>query len=249
MFVAPGLTRRERRLLFGFLPLLLLAFVSGMAFGYFVLTPPLFTSCLTSAKTWYPPNPREQYRQFDGAAAVLDGRRLRDPADNVSAGPARYRVVAESVALPASLGGPCLRSGRADHAHLRPREPDLGRLPLLALYEFGVLLALLQSVTAARPRPPSPSSSQVKQSFHPYNEKNRPVAGSFRVFLVFCAHSNMESAHRRLGYGRVLLVLVVLAQQGRLESADSFPIELPISGIRRHPKTSRIRASRGKYLK
>ena len=40
MFVAPGLTPRERRVLFGFLPLVLVAFVSGMAFAYFVLTPP-----------------------------------------------------------------------------------------------------------------------------------------------------------------------------------------------------------------
>jgi sec-independent protein translocase protein TatC len=40
MFVAPGLTGRERRYLFGFMPGAMLAFVSGVAFGYFVLTPP-----------------------------------------------------------------------------------------------------------------------------------------------------------------------------------------------------------------
>ena len=39
-FVAPGLTPRERTILFSFLPAALLAFVAGMAFGYFVMIPP-----------------------------------------------------------------------------------------------------------------------------------------------------------------------------------------------------------------
>ncbi len=40
MFVAPGLTGRERRYLFLFLPMALLAFGCGIAFCYFVLIPP-----------------------------------------------------------------------------------------------------------------------------------------------------------------------------------------------------------------
>ena len=40
MFVAPGLTGRERRYLFFFLPAALLAFAAGVAFAYYVLTPP-----------------------------------------------------------------------------------------------------------------------------------------------------------------------------------------------------------------
>jgi len=47
MFVAPGLTGRERRYLFGFMPGAMLAFVSGVAFGYFVLTPPALHFLLT----------------------------------------------------------------------------------------------------------------------------------------------------------------------------------------------------------
>ena len=39
-FVAPGLTPRERKILFSFLPAALAAFVGGMAFGYFVMIPP-----------------------------------------------------------------------------------------------------------------------------------------------------------------------------------------------------------------
>ncbi len=38
-FIAPGLTAREQRYLLAFLPAALLAFVGGVAFGYFVLTP------------------------------------------------------------------------------------------------------------------------------------------------------------------------------------------------------------------
>ncbi len=40
MFVAPGLTTRERRYLLAFMPGVLMAFVGGAAFAYFVLIPP-----------------------------------------------------------------------------------------------------------------------------------------------------------------------------------------------------------------
>lgn len=40
MFVAPGLTGRERRYLYLFMPAALLAFAAGVAFAYYVLTPP-----------------------------------------------------------------------------------------------------------------------------------------------------------------------------------------------------------------
>ena len=40
MFVAPGLTSRERRYLLTFMPAVVGAFAAGVAFGYFVLIPP-----------------------------------------------------------------------------------------------------------------------------------------------------------------------------------------------------------------
>ena len=40
MFVAPGLTGRERRYVYLFMPAALVAFAAGVAFAYFVLTPP-----------------------------------------------------------------------------------------------------------------------------------------------------------------------------------------------------------------
>ena len=47
MFVAPGLTGKERRYLLGFMPGAMLAFLSGVAFAYFVLTPPALHFLLT----------------------------------------------------------------------------------------------------------------------------------------------------------------------------------------------------------
>ena len=47
MFVAPGLTSREKRYLLGFLPGAMIAFVAGVAFAYFVMTPPALHFLLT----------------------------------------------------------------------------------------------------------------------------------------------------------------------------------------------------------
>jgi sec-independent protein translocase protein TatC len=47
MFVAPGLTPKERRYLYTLMPLSLLAFVAGAAFGYRILFPPAVHFLLT----------------------------------------------------------------------------------------------------------------------------------------------------------------------------------------------------------
>ena len=47
MFVAPGLTGREKRYLFGFMPAVVLAFGGGVAFAYYILTPPALHFLLT----------------------------------------------------------------------------------------------------------------------------------------------------------------------------------------------------------
>lgn len=47
LFVAPGLTSREKRYLLGFLPGAMIAFVAGVAFAYFVMTPPALHFLLT----------------------------------------------------------------------------------------------------------------------------------------------------------------------------------------------------------
>ena len=47
MFVAPGLTRQEKRYLFGFMPVVILAFAGGVAFAYYILSPPALHFLLT----------------------------------------------------------------------------------------------------------------------------------------------------------------------------------------------------------
>ena len=47
MFVSPGLSGREKRYLFAFMPGAMLAFASGIAFAYFVMTPPALHFLLT----------------------------------------------------------------------------------------------------------------------------------------------------------------------------------------------------------
>ncbi len=47
MFVAPGLTAKERRLVFFSMPAVALAFAAGVAFGYFVLIPPAINFLLS----------------------------------------------------------------------------------------------------------------------------------------------------------------------------------------------------------
>jgi sec-independent protein translocase protein TatC len=47
MFVAPGLTGREKRYLYGFMPAVVLAFAGGVAFAYYILTPPALHFLLT----------------------------------------------------------------------------------------------------------------------------------------------------------------------------------------------------------
>ncbi len=144
MFVAPGLTRRERRLLFGFLPVTILAFLSGMAFAYFVLTPPALHLMLTIGEDVVTPlirvsnivNLMVRLLFWMGVAfetplimyllaqlGIVSSRRL-----------SRFRRVWVVVAF--ILGA--LITPTFD-----PVNQTLVAVPLLALYEFGVLLARL----------------------------------------------------------------------------------------------------------
>ena len=144
MFVAPGLTPKERRLLFGFLPLVLVAFVSGMAFAYFVLTPPALRFLLTFGEEVVTPfirvsnivNLMVRLLFWMGVAfetplimyllaqlGIVSSRRL-----------SRFRRI--WVVLAFILGA--LITPTFD-----PVNQTMVALPLLALYEFGILLARL----------------------------------------------------------------------------------------------------------
>ena len=47
MFISPALTRRERKYVYLILPLIVLMFLAGIAFGYFILVPPATRFLLT----------------------------------------------------------------------------------------------------------------------------------------------------------------------------------------------------------
>ncbi|MBI3743663.1 MAG: twin-arginine translocase subunit TatC, partial [Chloroflexi bacterium] len=59
-FIAPGLTRKERRYLFMLLPAVTFCFVGGVAFAYFVLIPPMVDFLLTFGNDVATPQPSLQ---------------------------------------------------------------------------------------------------------------------------------------------------------------------------------------------
>lgn len=144
MFIAPGLTAKERRYLLGFLPGALLAFASGVAFGYFVLTPPALHFLLT----------------FGGDVAV-PFIRVSNIVDLMIRLLFWMGIAFETplvICLLAQLGIVTVRSlsrfrrywvvvafilGAIITPTFDPVNQSLVAVPLLALYEVGVLLARL----------------------------------------------------------------------------------------------------------
>ena len=220
MFVAPALTPKERRLLFGFLPLVLVAFVSGMAFAYFVLTPPALRFLLTFGEEVVTPfirvsnivNLMVRLLFWMGVAfetplimyllaqlGIVSSRRL-----------SRFRRV--WVVLAFILGA--LITPTFD-----PVNQTLVALPLLALYEFGILLARLAE--RGRRKAETAVAPAVADLPRSIRKRKEPAANRF-LFLGPCAVSSVRGAVvPALGNRWVLLVLLVIAKQGRLEGADS----------------------------
>ena len=144
MFVTPGLTPRERRYLFALLPLSLLAFVAGASFGYFVLLPPALQFLTTFGSNVATPYIRiGNYMNlvitllfwmgvvfelplvmfFLAKIGVVTGRAL-----------ARYRRYAVVGAF--ILGAMITPT-------FDPINQSLVALPIIALYELGILVARL----------------------------------------------------------------------------------------------------------
>ena len=127
MFVAPGLTPREKRYLFALLPGVILSFAAGASFGYLVLLPPAINFLLTFGSDIATPMIRVgKLHQPGGHAAVLAWRVLPGAAGDVL--PEQdTRGDAESTGEAAAVrhrGG--VHSGRADHADVRSGQPDHG---------------------------------------------------------------------------------------------------------------------------
>ena len=144
MFVAPGLTSKEKRYVFTFLPGAMLLFVSGAAFGYFVLIPPALHFLLTF-----------------GAGIATPMIRVSNMVDLIVRLLFWMGVVFETPLVMYLLAQLGIVSARA-FSRFRPYwivtsfilgalitpTPDplnqsLVALPLMALYEVGILLARL----------------------------------------------------------------------------------------------------------
>ena len=117
-FVAPGLTPHERRILFSFLPAALLAFVGGMAFGYFVMIPPALKFLLTFGGDVAEPLIRiSNLISNYAAAAVLAGHFFRNSLGYVRIGYPGHRAGWRFRPVPPPLAGGIFRNRRRHHAH------------------------------------------------------------------------------------------------------------------------------------
>lgn len=149
MFVAPGLHRRERRWLFTFLPAAGVSFLAGALFGYFVLLPPALKFLLSFGGDLATPQIRiSNYVNLVLGLMFWLGVVFETPL-------VMYFLARLGIVSPQTLG----RFRRVFIvlafvlAALITPTPDpinqtLVALPLIALYEVGVLLARL----AARAR-------------------------------------------------------------------------------------------------
>ncbi len=146
MFIAPGLTAREKRYLLGFLPGVLLAFVAGVAFAYFVLTPPALHFLLTFGGDLATPLIRVSNLVnlmirllfwmgicFETPLVMYLLAQLGIVNARMLARFRRYWVVVAFIL------------GAVITPTFDPVNQALVAVPLLVLYEFGVLLARLAS--------------------------------------------------------------------------------------------------------
>ena len=155
LFVSPGLTSREKRYLYAFLPAVLLAFAAGAAFGYLVLIPPAINFLINFGGEIAEPTVRiSSYINLMTMLLFWMGIVFETPLIMLilarfgvvsAAGFARWRRHWIVVAF--VLGA--LITPTFD-----PINQSLVAIPLIVLYEFGILLAKLVR------RKPAPTPEQ-----------------------------------------------------------------------------------------
>ena len=156
LFVAPGLTTREKRYLYAFLPAVLLAFAAGVSFGYIVLIPPAINFLINFGGEIAEPTIRiSSYINLMTMLLFWMGLVFETPLIMFilarfgvvsAAGFARWRRHWIVVAF--VLGA--LITPTFD-----PINQSLVAIPLIILYEFGILLAKL-----ARRKPQEENTEQ-----------------------------------------------------------------------------------------
>ena len=157
MFAAPGLTSRERKYLFVFLPGTIIAFLAGALFGYFVLLPPALRFLLTFGGDIATPMIRiGNYMNliitllfwmgvvFETPLVMFFLAKLRVVSARRMARFRRYAVVGAFIL------------GAIITPTFDPVNQTLVALPIIVLYEVGILLARLAQ--RGRQRKPAPAS-------------------------------------------------------------------------------------------
>lgn len=143
-FVAPGLTPRERRYLFLFLPGTMFAFVAGALFGYYFLIPPAMRFLLTFGSDIATPMIRiSNYMNVIIALLFWMGVVFETPVVMfllARLGILSYRLVARSrryAAVAAFVLGALITPT------FDPVNQTLVALPIIGLYEIGIWLTKL----------------------------------------------------------------------------------------------------------
>ncbi|MBI4496414.1 MAG: twin-arginine translocase subunit TatC [Chloroflexi bacterium] len=144
MFVVPGLTRQERRFLFIMLPAAVLSFLIGAAFAFFVLLPPALYFLVHFGEEFVKPLIRVgDYVSVITSLVFWVGVAFETPvvifllARVGAVTPQRLVAYRRYAVVGAFLLGAIITPT------FDPINQTLVALPLIALYEFGILLARL----------------------------------------------------------------------------------------------------------
>ncbi|MBM3942902.1 MAG: twin-arginine translocase subunit TatC [SAR202 cluster bacterium] len=159
-FVAPGLNARERRYLLSFLPLALLAFLGGVAFGYFVLVPPALRFLLTFGGDVATPMIRISsvvglmMRLLFWMGVVFETPLVMYLLAQLGIVNARMLSRFRKFWLVAAFALGAIITPTFD-----PVNQALVAVPLIVLYEVGILLARLAGWSRSRARPAGTAES------------------------------------------------------------------------------------------
>ena len=144
MFVAPGLTSKERRYLYILLPASLLAFAGGAVFGYFVLFPPAIRFLLTFGNEVATPFIRiGNYANLMLTLLFWMGIVFEIPIvmfflSKIGVVHARFLARQRKYAIVAAFVLGAIITPTFD-----PINQSLVALPIIVMYEIGILLARL----------------------------------------------------------------------------------------------------------
>ena len=127
MFVAPGLTLREKRYLYAAMPAVLLAFVAGAAFGYFVLIPPAMNFLLNWGSDIATPMIRiGNYVNVILMLLFWMGVVFETPVVMFILGEAGDSLLERVCSVEAAMGRGILYPGGLDNPHIRHCKPVHG---------------------------------------------------------------------------------------------------------------------------